>query len=495
VSLSRQISTSQVDLARPSSDRSEARVRPGILSWEVGGLILITLVGLALRLAFLGQKSLWLDEAVTLKKVLVEPAVILSYYDESHPPLYYLFMHFWVALGQSEVILRLPSAIFGTLALPVLYGLSRDWGGPRLAALATALLAVAPLHIWYSQEARMYSMVGWLALVATFCVVRAVRGRGRGYWIGAALAVLAAMYTDYSAIVWLLGGNMAFLILVRRHPQLRLHMRAWCLAHAVLLVAYLPWVPLLWQNVSWVLASIIPPQSHLIAAISFLSPEAEASAGVWGFALLLAGAVVAVLALALTWRHGASAVTWLEGRPWLGGALWAVFALSLIAMLIPRVYFIKRESLIWLPYLLIAVACVIARADKRRMLAIGGLALSLVVSLYTVLLLPKDNWRAAAALVQAQQAGGDVIVLQPDYEHYVFDYYYQGGIRRIGLSPGATDLDVKALGPEVKRVWLVQFTPPADMTADELAGRLDAIHALLLSREWYRVRVRLYGVQ
>lgn len=466
-----------------SALRSGAHAPPGLLSRERLALAAILFIGLVLRLAFLDHKGLWLDEAVTLSKALAPPSVIIAAHDDAHPPLYYLFMHFWVRLGQSEALLRLPSAIFGALALPFLYGLSREWIGRGGALLATALLALAPLHIWYSQEARMYSLVPLLALIAAFNAVRALRGQGRGYWVAAVLAALAAIYTDYSAVVGLWLGSLAFLALASYAPALRSQLRAWGWAHGALLLGYLPWLPLLWQQAR----GFIPAWFDVYTYIE-VTPEH------WQIALL-AGIAFGLLLLGLAWRHGAGAIAWLVRQRWVGGVFIVAWGLSLIAMPIPRGYFLKRESLIVLPFLLIGVAWAMGRMRKPYILAAGALALSLVTSLYTVLAVPKEQWREATAWVQAQQAPGDVIALQPDYEHYVFSYYYQGKFRWIGVPSAATELDASLFGPEVKRLWLVQFTPPNDAAADELVSQMDRDYPLLLSREWFRVRVRLYAIR
>lgn len=476
--------------ARPAQQAGSG-ARAGPVVRELAVVALIILVGLALRLAFLGRKSLWLDEAMTLRIALMTPAQLWRLVNEPHPPLYNLFMHGWVALGRSEVMLRLPSVLFAVQALPILYGLGRDWGGTKVAALAAALLAVAPLHIWYSQEARMYSMVSWLALLAAFLALRALHGRGRGYWIGAVLATLAAMYTDYSAIIWLWIGGLVFLAQARRRPELRSHLRVWSLAHGVLLIGYLPWLPMLWQHAR----GVVPAQFEVFGASLFRALSVPV-APVQGEAVLpLVGALVAVLALALAWWRGANAGTWLESRWWLGGALGALFAASLIAALVPRGYLAKRESLIGLPFLLLGVAWAILRAKHSRMLAGGGVALSLGISLLTLVFVPKEQWREAAAFVQAQQAAGDVIVLQPAWAGVAFDYYYRGGAREIGLEPGAADLDVAVLRWDTRRLWLVQYVPPPPLPPDPLVAALDGSYPLQLSHEWYRVRARLYAVK
>jgi len=129
--------------------------------WGFG--LWVTLLAAAVRLCGLGVQSLWLDEAfshlfATLPLDMVWQAMIV---DAVHPPLYYLLMRLVVALvGGSEFALRFPSALAGVLTVALLYRAGRAWSGGRAAGWAALLLALNPFHIWYSQEARMYALLG-----------------------------------------------------------------------------------------------------------------------------------------------------------------------------------------------------------------------------------------------------------------------------------------------------------------------------------------------
>lgn len=118
----------------------------------------IVALSLGLRLINLNQ-SLWLDEAVTAKVVKnfqIKEIVTNFSPNDFHPPLYYLGVKAWTGLfGYSEVILRLPSVLFSLITIYIVYLVSGKW--------AAILASVNPLLVYYSQEARMYSMaVMWL---------------------------------------------------------------------------------------------------------------------------------------------------------------------------------------------------------------------------------------------------------------------------------------------------------------------------------------------
>lgn len=134
-------------------------------------LLGITLLALVLRLYQLGQESLWFDESLSaFFASLPFNEMIQSMLEEGlqHSPIYYIFLRPFAATGFNEFNLRLLSVLFGVASIPLLALLGRLFAGNRVGLLAAALLAVNPYHIWYSQEVRMYTMLGLVALAAMY---------------------------------------------------------------------------------------------------------------------------------------------------------------------------------------------------------------------------------------------------------------------------------------------------------------------------------------
>ena len=117
-------------------------------------ILLILLLSLGLRLISLNQ-SLWLDEAISanVTKNYSYTGIVTKFSpSDFHPPLFYLTLKSWTSLfGTSEIALRMPSVIFSLITIFLVY---------KFFGLAPSLLlALNPLYLYYSQEARMYSMV------------------------------------------------------------------------------------------------------------------------------------------------------------------------------------------------------------------------------------------------------------------------------------------------------------------------------------------------
>ena len=155
--------------------REAARARSRAF-WIVAGL---TLLAAALRFATLGVQAYHHDEIVTASRVLRGDffhAMEAVGFSESAPPLYYVLAWVWTQLtGTGEFGLRSLSALAGVATVPVAYLLGAELRGRRCGIVAAALVAVNPMLIWYSQEARGYALVVLLTTLATLYFVRALR--------------------------------------------------------------------------------------------------------------------------------------------------------------------------------------------------------------------------------------------------------------------------------------------------------------------------------
>jgi uncharacterized membrane protein len=112
-----------------------------------------------------------------------------------HLPAYFYLMHYWVEwFGSSEFSLRFPAAIFGALAAVALFFLGKELFGILTGALSALLMALAPEEIYFSQQARMYSLLGLLAISSTYLLVL-LRRHTQKRWLYVAYALIS--------IVWL----------------------------------------------------------------------------------------------------------------------------------------------------------------------------------------------------------------------------------------------------------------------------------------------------
>ena len=181
-------------------------------AWALAGIVAL---GVAVRFASLGLQSYHHDEVITAMRVVpgsfgdMLHAVKAS---ESNPPLYYLLAWAWAkAFGTGEVGLRSLSTLFGAATVPVGYLIGRQLVSRRAGLVLAALIAVNPMLIWYSQEARSYVLLVFFGALALYFFVRALdtgRGRDLALWALASALALCSHYFAAFAIaiegVWLL---------------------------------------------------------------------------------------------------------------------------------------------------------------------------------------------------------------------------------------------------------------------------------------------------
>lgn len=460
-----------------------------------GYLVLTLIVGWALRVLTLARKSLWLDEVVTLQVATMNVKDIITRSAtqwEPHPPLYYLLMHYWVQLGSSEFILRFPSALLGILALPMTYRLFRQWS-ERWSAMASAwLLAIAPLHIWYSQEARMYALVCTLGLASLLSYSLGIRLGNASYWGTWLITTVLGVYTDYSMLLLLVIQFAVFgpLWKIYRHRKV-------CI-----------WAPL----TAWglVVGLFLPQLRSFLYQIEqigrggggYLVPLQRLLSGL-GLEMTLMQVYRGVISLALTSLLVLFVLPWLFiphlGRVRRNGILLLVavgFYLTILAFsAILRGLVIKRQTLILFPYVVGGISVVLAASLRRAHWLIGLTFLTLPLTGYTLYVQEQESWRDAAWLLEQQATPEDIILVNASYMRLPLDYYYHGPVPRQGVGPESIPDQISALISGYSRVWLILsseiYTDPHGLVQQWM----DQNCVLLEEHILKRIRIRIYQVQ
>ncbi len=285
------------------------------------------LLAFALRAWQLGAQSLWYDEGVSwYLAARLSPADMLWWTaTDIQPPLYYLLLRPWLLVaGESEFALRFLSLIFGVLTVPLLAVVGRRLFGPRAGALTGLLAAVAPLYVWYAQEARMYTLLTFLGLLASYLLLRALERPARRFWLAYVLVSALALYTHYFAVFLLAFHLLYGLSTVRsrqspvgsrqspvgsRQSAVRFGFGAWGLGFANLLICqfaslvlFLPWLPFVFirlgTDVSYWPGVFKLDEAVRHALISFSVGESVLEGqAVWLAAGVTLALVVAVIAL------------------------------------------------------------------------------------------------------------------------------------------------------------------------------------------------------
>ena len=434
---------------------SERRLRPR-LSWRSrvaerpGALTVAALTVLAalLRLITLSSQSFWLDEGYTVRLLRMPFGQMLRTVPqtESTPYLYYAVAWVWTrAFGFSEYGIRSLSALAGIATVPVVYLAARWLAGHRAGAISGLLVAVSPLMVWFSQEARAYSLATLLSALTVLCVVGYARSH-RSRWLAgwAASAALGAATHYFVAFVVL--GELVWLW--RTAPRDRR------LAAAVGLVAVVgcALVPLAIEQQRTGHADYISHSSlHTVVIqipkqllLGYASPDQKVTVAL--AALLLLGGAIAPLALSAPVRARAA---W----PLMTGV---VVVLMPVVLAAGGVDFLDTRNLLpALPPLLIAAGigfegwrelAVESRRPSWRTAgswAAAGLAL---VSLVVVVLVDtdsryqRDDWRGVARAL-GRDTGARVLLVDPASGEIPLQVYMPG-VRALTAPVAVREFDV-----------------------------------------------------
>lgn len=459
-----------------------------IPTWKI--LVVVLLFALCLRLLLLGSKSLWLDEAWGLSVTKAgQKALWAGTSENHHPPLFHLLSGYWIKLGESEFKLRLLSVIFGAASVLLIYQLGKDIGGKKVALSGAWLSALSPLLIWYSQEARSYSLLIFMGLAVTVASVKLFLRPNLGWWLLFVVVMTAALYTHYAAF-FLIPVQLMLLTSLLAKKQIRiLAVFFWLAAWIITIIAYWPWLN-------------SPAASAFLDQLKTGSYPAQIFAdkfNIDSFHLMNIIAVSTLFAvpigLFLVYRlFKKNSSLWMElrNKKWIQSFLVLLFIILLLASVIPRGYTIKKQLVILWPFVLLFFSWFWPWEQSYKKLLASLLTLSLLASLVNIILIPKDQWREAVSFIIKQGQINDVVLLLPSYMTFPFDYYSQSRIARHGISPSFASPQLESLLNAHGRIWIVSHQVDIADPEKKIEGWLDQHANRVEEKSFYCILVNLY---
>lgn len=398
---------------------------------SIGGTLAIVALAAALRLPALGRDPLWIDEATVARAVAAPwPEMLRATAADNQAPGFMLLARASVSvLGPGEAAHRLPSALAGIAAVGAIIAMGWSLAGRRTGLVAGLLLAVQPLAVHYSREARSYALLSLVALLALAALVALERrpGTGRAVLAGAVIALLPLTHATGAFLAVPLG--LAFIARAwRAGPR----PRAFAVGAAALaMAAWAPWLSEVvaqaeeldrsydWARLNW--DRWQPWQ--VPASLAALSP----GAGVPAFnhvmdlpATAVAGAVLCAVLAAIAIRRRRPLAGLLAGV--VLAALVTTFAISLSG---PHLHVVGRVECAVAPLamLLVALGAASLRGPVAWALA-GGCVLLSAPSVTKELTSPyRLDSHAPVDLVTRLVVPGDVVIVTspwlPSFEHYL----------------------------------------------------------------------------
>ncbi len=233
-------------------------------------LILILILGSVLRFYGLENQSLWQDELMTYDVTNsnnLSDVIYKGIHFENKIPGYFVILYFFTKyLGDSESILRLPSAISGILSIFVIFLLGVRLFSYKEGLIASALMATLLCPVYYSQEAHPYSMLLLFTMLSTYFWISLLEhlhksSAVRHYTVcGYIITAILSCYLHYYGLYLIaLQGLAAALVFIPRRKLLC----AILFIYAPIVVAILPWLPTMWYHYnSGTFSHLQPPATN-----------------------------------------------------------------------------------------------------------------------------------------------------------------------------------------------------------------------------------------
>lgn len=400
----------------------------------------VIVLALWVRLYAIEQPGIWYDEAYSLLLAREAPARIwqLTALDV-HPPLYYVLLHYWLMIwGEGALPARALSVLadIGTLLLCI--KLMSLIATRRATWMAALLLALLPISVRYSQEVRMYTLLGFWLMGATVALVCWSQAPERKRFVVAYVLLMgAAFYTHYFAglcvlVHWLFWWESS------DEYRTSISRYLWYSANAVIVVLYLPWIPHLIAQVSGTNTWIEPVTAQVALGLVWQFVVMDGAVPLTSAWRLLPLILLVICAIALI---ASNKVERRFGWLLIGYFFVPVISLFMLAQFTP--IFLPRYLVFASPAIAMIVASALDSAGERfdsAMAVVLGLVLCAqsfgLSEVYQQTdgmngtdMRRSNGYRELALAIEREVQPGDEIILDSLISYLPFTYYNTTGIQ------------------------------------------------------------------
>jgi len=377
-----------------------------------------------------GLSSLRLDEAQSLFQTNRDVSGILYLVAQDvHVPFYHVLLHYWLLLfGQDIFTARLLSLMFfvGTILMTYVLG-AYAFGRRSIGLFAALLVTISPFMNWYGSEARMYTMLAFMASLHLFLFLKSMREPAPKYWILWTIIAILGLYTHYF-FVFVLFAELVAAVLLRKqfkHPR---PIRSIIIAGAVAGASLVPWVLYVF---GLGFASNTQPALTQPSAGDLFDTYAQFIFGFQTSAVntaIISLWPIAVLLGFFALQRGGKKVP-VETAVFVLVATLPVIMAFIISVTI-RPFYLSRYLIVSLPALLIFIAWLLTRYRRWVGVTIGSLLVVIIAALFVVQVVNpntpvKEDYKVAVQYLNENVGVSDVVVLAAPFTVYPVEYYYE----------------------------------------------------------------------
>ncbi len=383
-------------------------------------LAILVVLAAILRFHALGQKSVWIDEGVSIEMARLDWYNFLRilWRHEANMVLYTVLLRGWLHFGQSEGFIRALSVVFSLATLPAIYALGRRMFSERVGLIASFLLVINTYHIRYAQEARSYALYPLLCVLSSIYFLKFIDDPCRRNRIAhvtwSALAVYAHFFAGFVVVAqWI---SIRLLDNPEIETKFRRNWRDFAIAISPLVLfvlttgtGVLRWIPR-------------PHLSYLWDTFAFFA----GNGGIW-LALLYAGAIIAAVVPMRGWRTRRAQWTTWRYRYLL---IWFLFPILLVFLVSQAKHiFLARYFVFCLPAMILLAAAGLARLRPKWLMAASLIIVALLsfrgISSYYQkdFDIGREDWRSATRYLLDHAQPGDVVMFHQPIGRMPYEYY------------------------------------------------------------------------
>lgn len=478
-------------------------------------LALVVVIAIALRFYQLGAESLWIDEMLSIRD-----AEAFDWSDPGIRPLYYILLGQWMTLGSSDVWLRSLAVLFDLGSVVLIYQLGQYVLNRTTGTLAALVYSISPIFINHAQEIRMYSLSTFLCLAGTLVLAYGLEQPQLKHIAGWIVLRLLAILAFPLNVMILLADTI---LLVWRFRDRKRLLIGFGVGLLIITLLWIPFIPIVISALgrfsdSWSATLPSPDPFDVISKLTNFTtfwpsaPLTESLPLKLGYAAYTLG-LTAVLGYGLLNRQRySSRLGWI--------VVWAIVPLLpiLLKSWVSSSLWVTRYLIFTAPYyIILLVHGFLGILSRKKWM---GFALAFIYGIAIIGSLGfyynatyRDNWQAAAVLIEHNEEPGDVVGQFADIPRADMGLlrYYDGDsptyfIRRSSLPPVAPEKPLEDMSAQERQQWnemLLQrkedilrngeLPKAADLPENTQLANSE-IEAALSVRDWPQIDSRLWFV-
>lgn len=450
-------------------------------------LLFLFFFSLIFRILWVNFESAWIDEAYSIQlsaKTIKE--IIIGCINDQHPPLFYIILKFWMGNSLNVSRARFLSVLIGSITIIQVFFILRklqftNWKSIIIACL---FISISPMHIWYSQEARMYIMLLFFALLSIHFYINIIfnplqdkQSSNFSNWVLLILINIFSLYLHYFSIFLIIFEFIFFLYVIEKKWLKPKQCKFGLFSFFTIGLGFLPWSPVLinqflMHKLAWIseptIFSIIASINRLILGpiVVFLSDGLN----VIVFLSFLVLVIFGIKKINITQNNDYLSYLFLVS--WFFIPILLIITFSLFS----PIFQFKQLIIVLVPAITITILTVGILLKKiGKILLLGLLVITFFSTIYQQINMTKDDWRGLTKYIEEKYEYGDLLFFNSSSGQLGFDLYNNKDVAIAGyphnydVIKGGWDgnivnmetesVNLEKLKLEYQRIWYVQYYP------------------------------------